>query len=881
MKPGDAVDRSSARTESPRDTIDGVHVLERASALDLLDSLLGEAALGRGRLVLVRGEAGIGKSTLVEAFAAGRAGRVLRGMCDPVVPPRPLAPIFDIAEQVGGALRSALDDPDRHRILSAFLGLLRAEGGPRVVVLEDVQWADDATLDLLTVVGRRSAQLHALVIATVRDDEVGPDHPLSVALGDISSACMMSVVLEPLSIGAVAELADSAGVDAEELHRVTGGNPFFVTEILASGGAELPSTVRDAVWARSRRLSPAGLRVLRAASVLGPRSDANVLCTLGETEPAGIDECVNAGMLRRQRSVIEFRHELSRLALLESLAPSERSQLHHRALTTLRLHAPSTDVAELARHAVEAGDADAVLDLGARAGAHASALGAHRASAAHYKSAVAYAGRLSARDRGALLAAYARECFLVDDTSGAIAAQTEALACRRRDGDRPAEGRAASDLAEYLWWEGEAHRALESALEAVAVLESLSPAAAVGRAYARVAQVSMLSGQHPSAIEWSTKAIELAEQFGEEAVVVHALNTLGTSELSMGLDDGWAKLQESLDRALAADLEDESARAFNNLIASMRENRRYELYDHYSTQAAAFFEDRDLVASELCLIGDVAESAMERGNWSAALLTAQEVVDRGTIHGRVECIAVLGRIAARRGRPDASRWLDEALELQGKFGGEEAYPLRAARAEAAWLSGDVRLARREVIAGLPAFDRHSNPWLIGEIACWARRLGIDWECPRLPAEPYAFFLDGRPEKAAAAWAAVGCPYEEAQALADSADETDMRRGLSIFQSLEAIPAARMLSERLKAKGVRGVSRGPRATTRANPAGLSDREVEVLIMVSEGLRNAEIAEALVVSIRTVDHHVSAILNKLDVRSRHDASQKARALALTVE
>jgi hypothetical protein len=213
-------------------------------------------------LVLVRGEAGIGKSTLVEAFAAGRAGRVLRGMCDPVVPPRPLAPIFDIADHVGGALRAALDDPDRHRILSAFLGLLRAEGGPWVVVLEDVQWADDATLDLLTVIGRRSAQLHALVIATVRDDEVGPDHPLSVALGDISSACMMSVVLEPLSIGAVAELAVSAGVDAEELHRVTWGNPFFVTEILASGGAELPLTVRDAVWARSRRLSPAGLRVL-------------------------------------------------------------------------------------------------------------------------------------------------------------------------------------------------------------------------------------------------------------------------------------------------------------------------------------------------------------------------------------------------------------------------------------------------------------------------------------------------------------------------------------------------------------------------------------------------------------------------------------------
>ena len=136
---------------------------ERDQALEQLDGLLAEASWRRGRLVLVRGEAGIGKSTLVEAFAAGRSSRVLWGICDPVVPPRPLAPIFDIAEQVGGPLRSALADPDRHRILSAFLGLLRAEGGPWVVVLEDVQWADEATLEVLRVVGRRAAQLRALV----------------------------------------------------------------------------------------------------------------------------------------------------------------------------------------------------------------------------------------------------------------------------------------------------------------------------------------------------------------------------------------------------------------------------------------------------------------------------------------------------------------------------------------------------------------------------------------------------------------------------------------------------------------------------------------------------------------------------------------------
>ncbi len=139
-------------------------VLEREALLGGLDSLLGEAVWHGGRLVLVRGEAGIGKSTLVKAFTSGREGRVLWGACDPVTPPRPLGPILDMADQGPPGLRQAIDAGDRHQVSSAFLGLLRAEGGPRIAVIEDVQWADDATLDLLKVVGRRIDQLPALVV---------------------------------------------------------------------------------------------------------------------------------------------------------------------------------------------------------------------------------------------------------------------------------------------------------------------------------------------------------------------------------------------------------------------------------------------------------------------------------------------------------------------------------------------------------------------------------------------------------------------------------------------------------------------------------------------------------------------------------------------
>ena len=172
-------------------------VLEREDALEQLDGLLGEAAWRRGRLVLVRGEAGIGKSTLVDEFTSGRSARTLWGFCDPLVPPRPLAPIFDIAAQVGGELAGG---PHRSRPTPDHLRLprvLRADGGPWVAVLEDVQWADEVTLEVLTVVGRRVPQLKALVIATYRDDEVGPDHPLSVALGDIPVASRCRYLCRP------------------------------------------------------------------------------------------------------------------------------------------------------------------------------------------------------------------------------------------------------------------------------------------------------------------------------------------------------------------------------------------------------------------------------------------------------------------------------------------------------------------------------------------------------------------------------------------------------------------------------------------------------------------------------------------------------------
>lgn len=870
-----------------------MEILERDLLLQQLDDLLGGAARGEGRVVLIRGEAGIGKTTLVRQFTSGRSGRVHWGMCDPVEPPRPLAPVFDIACDVGGELQSALDDADRNRIVFAFLALLRAEGAPWIVVFEDLQWADDATLDLLKVIGRRIGNLPALVVVTFREDEVGAGHPLSGTLGDIPRTSVFEIDVPQLSVGAVERMSAAAvatatataidtdaatPVDAASLHRLTSGNPYFVSEVLASGLDTVPSSLRDAVVARARRLSPSAFRFLQAAAVLGMRCDISLAMAVSGAGTAELDECVAKGMLRRDGGDVEFRHELSQRSVLDAVPAGHRRDLHRKALAELEQSTPPVDVAELVRHAVEAGDRDTVLRLAPRAGAQAAALGSHRAAAAHYAAALAHARRLAAGEHAELLAAHARECFLTDEVERAVVSERSVLQIWRSLGDRLNEGRSLTRLSQYEWWARQGTGSIDTAAEAVRILESLPAGPDLAAAYARFAQLMMVMGRLDDSIPAASKAVRLAEQVGEEQVVVSALNTLGSALVGLGRDGGWESLVESLERSLAAGLEEEAARGFNNLIASAASDRRYDLFNRYNDEATAFFTDRELDQCERCLIGSVIESLFGMGRWDEAEQIAIGVVERGQTGGRTEALANLGRIAARRGQPEAFDWLDQALAHQPAVGGEAGYPLRAYRAEAAWLAGDLRKAAAEIDSAYRDLTGYTKDWYVGDLAWIARLVGVDLDVNRPLPEPYTFYLQGYPQKAAAAWATIGCPYEEAAMLAESADEADLRRSLAMLRSLGAAPLAQMVEERLRASGASRIPRGPRASTLANPAGLSTREVEVLRLLSEGMRNAEIASTLVVSTRTVDHHVSAILGKLGASSRVAAARKAGELGL---
>ena len=322
--------RTSARTSE---------LLERCGLLAALgESLATVRSTSRGRLVVVAGEAGVGKTALLRRFCDEHhvSVRILWGACDALFTPRPLGPLLDVAEAVGGAFEElARRGGQPHEVARALLRELD-ERAPTVVVLEDVHWADEATLDVLRLVGRRVEAVPALIIASCRDDALKPADPLRIMLGELAtSQAIGRLELLPLSRAAVAALAEPHGVDADELHRKTAGNPFFVTEVLAGGSGEVPRTIRDAVHARLARLSAAARTVLEAVAVVPQHCELWLLEALAGDARDRLDECLASGMLTHGAGSVAFRHELARVAVEDSLPPDRSVDLHRRAIAGL------------------------------------------------------------------------------------------------------------------------------------------------------------------------------------------------------------------------------------------------------------------------------------------------------------------------------------------------------------------------------------------------------------------------------------------------------------------------------------------------------------------------------------------------------------------
>ncbi|HEY2304631.1 MAG TPA: AAA family ATPase [Streptosporangiaceae bacterium] len=863
--------------------MDVVRLLERESQLASLAEYAWEAAQGDGRLVLIAGEAGVGKSALVEQAEHDLPDATWYwGACDGLFTPRPLGPLYDIASRLGGELLELCRaDAPREELFSALLRQVSTPGKLHVLVVEDVHWADEATIDLLRFLGRRLRDVPVLLLATYRDEGLGAADLLRLALGDLAThRCVRRMGLPPLSAEAVAVLAGGSGLDSAALYRLTGGNPFYVSQAVQAGMSDVPATARDAVLARAARLGSGSRAVLDAAALIGTRIEVALLESVAACPPSAIDELLASGLVTGDGTALHFRHEIARLAVAGAVTAHRSTAIHARILASLQALGRDDDAC-MAFHAEAAGDGPAALRYAAAAARRAAALASHREAAAQFERALRFADQADPATAASLHDSFAYEASLLDRWQEAADARERALALWREVGDRLREGDTLRWFASSLCSLSRGDAAVAAVRDAIAILEPLGPTAELAWAYATLGSMWMMRGVHREAIELARRAQAVAWPLGLTKVLSNALNTEACAVRVIG--GKWAgTLHQALDIALAGRHEAEVARAYVNLHACYVADRDWAAAERYFTRGLAYCDEHDITTYSIYARSE-RTSALERtGRWDEAVAICDELLSTGGPSPNIRLCPLhrLGLIQARRGEAGAcSECLDEAIDSADGAGEPQSIvPVRLARAEAFWLEGNLADARREAELADDAAEG-TDGWDRGAVAAWLRRTGSARPPRGELAAPYLRQLDRDWAGAARLWTDLGCPYEAGMALLGSADEASLRKALWIFTDLGASATARLTRQKMRRLAIRSIPAGPRTATREHPLGLTRREREVLDLICARHTNAEIAGKLFISVKTVDHHVSAVLAKLDAPTRRAAATRAAKLGLT--
>jgi DNA-binding CsgD family transcriptional regulator len=854
-----------------------MEMVERTGQLARLRDALAQAGRGVGTTVLLSGEAGIGKTTLLRAFAevATTNARVFEGRCDELITPRTLGPFRDMARHHRRVFGDVLDDRD------AFIDVLTAEMGfrqrPAVVIVEDLQWADHASLDIVGFLGRRMHALPALLVVSYRDDDVPDNEPLQRLLGSLAGPSTIRIHLGGLSDGAVGGLAVAAGMDPAPVVAAVGGNPFYLSEVILEGNAAMPRSVRDAVAARVTALPAPCQDALGQIAVHPTEVDSPLLMRIvddiGDLEPAE-----RRRILEFTSRGLRFRHEIARRVVESSLSDARRVTYHRRALAALVEVQAERSV--LVHHAIGGRDFAAAATFAAGAALEASRADSHLETAAYARMALEHGRSLPSADRARLHGLAARALYALnrfgeagDHADGAVHAWD-------------AEAASPAELANALLLSARITTLLghpvsdrDKALRAVRILEPRGPSHDLALGYSTLAAQDALRADFGGARTWSERALDVAYATASDDVVSHALGYRGVAKCSAGDDSGLDDLRSAVEIATRIGHADYLTVAAHNLAVMLVRSGQVLAAKPYLDTADRVASEHRLETARFRISAQQSFVLMWQGRWDEAESRLRKLVGSGTDAGAnaVNPLAFLGRLLARRGDPTAAELIERAGALAAASGEDQKNAVAAAaKLEWLWLTGDVE-GVRAIGTALLSRSGHTERRLVhAEALRYLRRVGDDVTAfPGCPP-PLAAGIAGDWEHAAALWEEAGNPYEQAWELSESPDVTVVLRALGLFDRLGAKAAASMIRRRLNAAGVRGVPRGPRTTTQANPGRLTDRQLEILALLDEGATNSEIADRLFLSRRTVDNHVSALLRRLGVTSRREAAGAAAGI-----
>ena len=848
-----------------------MELLERDDALAALEAARAAAAGGSGRVALVSGEPGIGKTSLVSRFVGtlGRDARTLSGTCDDLSIPRPLGPFRD----VGGSLAAAIDGGAApHELQSLLLEELIRPPRPTVLVLEDVHWADDATLDTITVLGRRIAALPALVVLTFRSGEAPPGHLLRATIGAIPPEHTLAIELAPLSHDAVRALA---GADADAVYAATGGNPFYVAELLELRADGLPQSVSNAVLGRASKLDAAARRLVELVSVVPNRTRTSLLDAVMPGWAGAAVEPERRALIDVEATHVRFRHELTRNAIRSSLAIADRRRLHGQILDALV--ECGGDPAEIVHHAEAAGAEDVVAEYALVAARRAAALSSNREAYSHYTRAAQFADRLTVAEQAAVHEELANAAYVAGRIDETFVAIDRAIDLFRRAADPTSVGRCTRLRSRFHWFAGDGDGARRSAREAITILEPLGQSAELARAYSTLSQLGMLAEHQDDAFTWGERALDLAARLGDEKTRAHALINVGSARLQLDPDD-FEMLHEA--HALAHRIGDrhEATRALVNLAYTLMVWARAPEAERSAEAALAYAHEHEQQTFISYTRLMLAWLRLRSGATADAERITLDEIARDPSVSQILGKTVLAELAVRRGDADAPARIAELAVLADETGEfQRSEPVFELELEWALTHATpLPLDRLDTLV-VEMRSRGRSSWGTSRVAAFAAVAGVDTGIePRL-VPPFDSMAAGDWRSAADDFGAIGWSHDRALMLSLCDDEDALVEALAIARDLGAQPLAHRVATRLRERGLR-VPPGARESTRSNPAGLTARQLEVLALLVEGLTNAEIAERLVVSQRTAEHHVAAVLTKLGAATRRDAARRAAELSL---
>jgi DNA-binding SARP family transcriptional activator len=738
---------------------------------------------GRGGVVVVTGEAGSGKSALTQAFLdrLDQGMTVAVGGCDDLLAPRSLGPFRDMADALPGLADVLSGSAQPEDVFPALLRLLGA--APTIVVIEDVHWADDTTLDAVRYLSRRIVGLAAVLLLTFREEDVDAAHPLRRILGGLSGSSTRRINLAPLSVDAVRRLAGVDAAEAAEIHRVTRGNPFFVTEVLEAGGDVIPATVRDAVLARVGRLPVAARRLAELIAVVPSRTERWLAEALAGDEPDALVHIERSGVIGGGPEHVSYRHELSRRAIETSLTVGELVRANREVLKAL-LRQQRIEPSRIVHHAVRALRTDVLLEYGPVAAADAERAGAHRQAAETLRVVLAHDDRLDPLTRASLLTRRAYSLYVVNDYQAALPCAESAVSAAEQSQDPLVLAQALIVLSRIGYFARGPQQARRAAARAVAILEERDDDARLAdalielaRTHSNLATVGIVGQPDAAVVRHAGRALALGERLGRDDLRAQAMWYLGSGRLALNDPAGADDIERAIALAEAESRLEVRVRGYVNAAGSAYRAGRPDQAERYAAAGLRLAADGEFAAGEYRLGLTSAAVAASRGDWDRAIAELRRLVTGPGQPGVMGLLArsLLARLLARRGDPSAHDVLDEAM--RDPVSDHDSYvagPLAVAHVELAWLTNTAGDMRPAVWKALDQAAASGHTAIQAELCGYLRRAGHDVTAPSDAPGPWAPALAGRWREAASAWNALGERYEHAVEQAWSADDDNER-----------------------------------------------------------------------------------------------------------